>query len=106
MEKTLGELAALVGGELRGPADLKIRGLAPVDRATPEDLTFIAHPRFARLGEATQAGAVIVSPQWADLDKPLIVVEQPYLAYARDKWAARTGRWRTQEATQIGRAHV
>ena len=22
-----------------------------------------------------------------------------YLAYARDKWAARTGRWRTQEAT-------
>ena len=83
MEKTLGELAALVGGELRGPADLKIRGLAPVDRATPEDLTFIAHPRFARLGEATQAGAVIVSPQWADLDKPLIVVDQPYLAYAR-----------------------
>jgi UDP-3-O-[3-hydroxymyristoyl] glucosamine N-acyltransferase len=83
MGKPLGELAALVGGELRGPADLMIRGLAPVDQATPEDLTFIAHPRFARLGEASQAGAVIVSPKWADLDKPLIVVEQPYLAYAR-----------------------
>jgi UDP-3-O-[3-hydroxymyristoyl] glucosamine N-acyltransferase len=83
MEKPLGELAALVGGELRGPADLMIRGLAPIDQATPEDLTFIAHPRFARLGEASQAGAVIVSPQWADLDKPLIVVEHPYLAYAR-----------------------
>jgi UDP-3-O-[3-hydroxymyristoyl] glucosamine N-acyltransferase len=83
MRKPLGELAALVGGELRGPADLMIRGLAPLEQATPEDLTFIAHPRLARLGKASQAGAVIVSPQWADLDKPLIVVEQPYLAYAR-----------------------
>ena len=83
MKKTLGELAALVEGELRGPADLMIRGLAPVDQATPEDITFIAHPRFARLGEASQAGAVIVSPQWAALDKPLIVVDHPYLAYAR-----------------------
>jgi UDP-3-O-[3-hydroxymyristoyl] glucosamine N-acyltransferase len=83
MKKTLGELAALVGGELRGPADLVIRGLAPVDQATPEDITFIAHPRFAPLGEASQAGAVIVSPRWAALDKPLIVVDHPYLAYAR-----------------------
>lgn len=83
MAKPLGELAALVGGELRGPADLMIRGLAPVDQATSEDLTFIAHPRFARLGAASQAGAVLVSPRWADLDKPLIVVDHPYLAYAR-----------------------
>ncbi|MFW6112812.1 MAG: UDP-3-O-(3-hydroxymyristoyl)glucosamine N-acyltransferase [Thermodesulfobacteriota bacterium] len=84
MAKPLGELAALVGGELRGPADLMIRGLAPVDRATGEDLTFIAHPRFARHGASSQAGAMLVAPQWAaDLDKPLIVVEHPYLAYAR-----------------------
>jgi UDP-3-O-[3-hydroxymyristoyl] glucosamine N-acyltransferase len=83
MAKTLGELAALLGGELRGPPDLVIRGLAPVDQATPEDITFIAHPRLARLGETSRAGAVIVSPQWAALDKPLIVVEHPYLAYAR-----------------------
>jgi hypothetical protein len=31
MGKTLGELAAFLGGELRGPADLVIRGLASVD---------------------------------------------------------------------------
>ncbi len=83
MGKTLGELAALLGGELRGPADLVIRGLAPVEQATPEDITFIAHPRFARLGETTRAGAIIVSPQWADFHKPLIVVDHPYVAYAR-----------------------
>jgi UDP-3-O-[3-hydroxymyristoyl] glucosamine N-acyltransferase len=83
MGKTLGELAAYLRGELRGPADLVIRGLAPVDQASPEDLTFIAHPRFARLGETTRAAAVIVSPKWATLNKPLIVVDHPYLAYAR-----------------------
>ncbi len=83
MEKTLGELAALVGGELRGPADLVIRGLASVDQATGEDITFIAHPRFAHLVEETQAAAVIVAPQWASLDKPLIVVDHPYPAYAQ-----------------------
>jgi UDP-3-O-[3-hydroxymyristoyl] glucosamine N-acyltransferase len=81
--KTLGELAALLGGELRGPPDLVIRGLAPVDQATPEDITFIAHPRFTRLAQSSRAGAVIVSPQWAALDKPLIIVDHPYLAYAR-----------------------
>ena len=58
---TLGELADLLGGELRGPPDLVIRGLAPVDQATPEDITFIAQARFARLGETSRAGAVIVS---------------------------------------------
>ena len=83
MKKTLGELAALVEGELRGPADLVIQGLAPVDQATSTDITFIAHPRFAHLGEKSQAAAVIVSPQWATLPKPLIVVDHPYLAYAR-----------------------
>ena len=83
MGKTLGELAAFLGGELRGPADLVVRGLAPLDQATPEDLSFIAQARFARLGETTRAGALIVAPSWATLDKPLIVVEHPYLAYAR-----------------------
>jgi UDP-3-O-[3-hydroxymyristoyl] glucosamine N-acyltransferase len=81
--KTLGELADLLGGELRGPPDLVIRGLAALDQATPEDITFIAHARFARLGKTSRAGAVIVSPQWASLNKPLIVVDHPYLAYAR-----------------------
>jgi len=83
MEKTLGALATLLEGELRGPADLVIRGLAPIDQATPEDLTFIAHSRFARDARESRAAAFIVAPQWADLPRPLIVVPHPYLAYAR-----------------------
>jgi UDP-3-O-[3-hydroxymyristoyl] glucosamine N-acyltransferase len=83
MAKTLGELAALVGGELRGPEELLIRGIAPVEQAGPEDITFIAHPRFARQAATCRAGAFIVGRAWADLDRPRIVVEHPYLAYAQ-----------------------
>ena len=83
MEYTLGELAALLGGRLQGPADLKIQGIAAIDRATPRDITFITQKRFARLAAQSQAAAFIVGPDQAQLPRPLIIVEQPYLAYAR-----------------------
>jgi UDP-3-O-[3-hydroxymyristoyl] glucosamine N-acyltransferase len=83
MSRNLGELAALVGGELRGPADLVISGIAAVDQATSQDITFITGKRYARLAEASQAAAFIVSPEYAEIPRPLIVVPHPYLAYAR-----------------------
>jgi UDP-3-O-[3-hydroxymyristoyl] glucosamine N-acyltransferase len=83
MPHTLGELAALVGGELRGPADLVISGIAAVDQATSRDITFITAKRYARLAETSQAAAFIVAPEFADLPCPVIVVPHPYLAYAQ-----------------------
>ena len=83
MKRTLGELAALLDGELRGPPDLVIEGLAPIDRATSREITFIAQKRYARLAAESRAGAFIVAPNLADLDRPLIIVVHPYLAYAR-----------------------
>jgi UDP-3-O-[3-hydroxymyristoyl] glucosamine N-acyltransferase len=95
MTHTLGELAALVEGELRGPADLSIEGIAPIDQATPRDITFITQPRFARLADQSRAAAFIVSPEHARLARPLIVVSHPYLAYARVAalFAAPVRRW-------------
>ncbi len=83
MSLTLKELAARLAGELKGPPDLEIHGIAPIDRATPRDITFIAHKRYAPLAEASQAGAFIVSPEWKDLPRPVIVVPHPQLAYAQ-----------------------
>ena len=83
MGHTLGELAALLGGELKGPADLKIEGIAAIESATPRDITFITQRRYARLAGQSRAAAFIVSPEHADLGRPLIVVDHPYLAYAR-----------------------
>ncbi len=83
MPYTLAELAALVGGDLRGPADLVISGIAAVDQATPGDITFITGKRYARLADASKAAAFIVPPEFAALPRPLVVVSNPYLAYAQ-----------------------
>jgi UDP-3-O-[3-hydroxymyristoyl] glucosamine N-acyltransferase len=83
MAPTLGELAALLGGELKGPADLKIEGIAALESATDRDITFIAQKRFARLAGQSRAAAFIVAPEQAALPRPRIVVANPYLAYAR-----------------------
>ena len=77
MKLTLGELAALLQGELRGPHDLVIEGIAPIDQATPREITFIAQKRYARLAAESRAGAFIVAPDLADLPRPLIVVAIP-----------------------------
>ncbi len=83
MKRTLGELAALLQGELKGPPDLEVEGIAAIDQATPREITFIAQRRYARLAAASRAGAFIVAPDLADLERPLIIVAHPYLAYAR-----------------------
>jgi UDP-3-O-[3-hydroxymyristoyl] glucosamine N-acyltransferase len=83
MKHTLGELAALLQGEVKGPPDLAIEGVAAVEDAGPREISFIAQKRFVRLVHHSQAGAFIVAPDLADLDRPLIIVPHPYLAYAR-----------------------
>ncbi len=83
MEKTLKELAQLVGGVCQGPEDLKIRGLAAIHQAGPDEITFVARPKFAKQIEASQAGAFIVSPDLGSVPRPLIITPNPYLAYAK-----------------------
>ena len=83
MTHTLGELAAYLGGDLQGPADLTIEGIAPIDQASPREITFITQRRFARLADQSRAAAFIVSREYAGLARPLIIVPHPYLAYAR-----------------------
>jgi UDP-3-O-[3-hydroxymyristoyl] glucosamine N-acyltransferase len=83
MTHTLGELAAFLGGELKGPADLVIEGIAPIDQASPREITFITQRRFARQADQSRAAAFIVAREYDHLPRPLIIVDQPYLAYAR-----------------------
>jgi UDP-3-O-[3-hydroxymyristoyl] glucosamine N-acyltransferase len=81
--KTLEELAQLLGGEFQGPPDLTIGGIAAIDQAGPEEITFITRAEYGRKVETSRAGAFLVSPQWRHLQRPLIITSDPYLAYAR-----------------------
>jgi UDP-3-O-[3-hydroxymyristoyl] glucosamine N-acyltransferase len=79
---TLGELAQLVGGELRGDPGIAIRGVATLADAQPGELSFVTGPRHRDAAEASRASALVVP---AGLDLPgrsVIVVSQPYLAIA------------------------
>jgi len=83
MEKTLSELAQLVGGEVVGDGAVKILGVAPIEDAQKGEITFIAHPKYLPKLTETRASAVIVSPQVSEANKPLLRVANPYLAFAK-----------------------
>lgn len=59
-ELTLAEIAERVGGQLTGDPDHRIRGVAPVDRAGPEDLSFVANPRYLAYVQGSRAGVLLV----------------------------------------------
>jgi UDP-3-O-[3-hydroxymyristoyl] glucosamine N-acyltransferase len=81
--RTLSELAAELGGEVVGDGSIVIRGVAGIREAMPGDLTFLANSRYdAHLNE-TAASAVICSREKREAGLPLLVVENPYLAFQR-----------------------
>src|SRR5919109_3018396 len=79
--RTLGELAALVGGSVEGDPALVITGVAGLQEAQPGELTFIAQQRHLRMLKTTKASAVILD-RTMPADRPAIRVDQPYRAFA------------------------
>lgn len=57
------EIAALVGGTLKGGADPELSGVAPLERAQPTELSFLAHPRYVAYVQRSEAGALLVSEE-------------------------------------------
>ncbi len=84
MELSLAELAARIGARLEGDPAARVRGVAPLDRATPETVSFLANPRYRRLLGATRAAAVILAAsERGACPVAALVADDPYLAFAR-----------------------
>ncbi len=86
MSLSLGSIVEVLGGELHGDAGLSIEGLAPLETASPQQLSFLGHPKYQCQLAASRAACVIVSPemrQLALLRGACIVSAQPYLYFAR-----------------------
>ncbi len=80
---TLGNLADLVGGAVEGDRSLPIRGMAPLDTAAGEDLSFLTHPRHKHQLTDTRAGAVLAAPGTpVPASCALVAVEDPFAAHA------------------------
>jgi UDP-3-O-[3-hydroxymyristoyl] glucosamine N-acyltransferase len=59
-------IAALAGGELHGDGATTVDGVAPLDRATSNQLTFLADRRYAEHLLNAKAGVVLITPELAD----------------------------------------
>jgi UDP-3-O-[3-hydroxymyristoyl] glucosamine N-acyltransferase len=76
-----GEIARLVGGELRGDGDATASAIAPLHRAGAGELSFLASARYASAFAESGAEIVLVSPDLADAPgraRARIVVERPH----------------------------
>jgi len=81
-ERTLGELAEHVGGQVRGDPSLVIRAAATLERAKEGDISFLMNRRYVRQLQTTKASAVIVA-QAVDAPVALLVAEDPYYAFTQ-----------------------
>ena len=82
-ERTLGELARLVGGEIQGDPELRVVGVAGLEEAQINQISFVVGPKYVRKAHESKAGALIVPPKLKDFNRPLIISDNPYLAFAK-----------------------
>jgi UDP-3-O-[3-hydroxymyristoyl] glucosamine N-acyltransferase len=88
---TLQELAAKLGAELRpepggdghNTGARTVTGVAGIEEARPNEISFLANPKYTALAKTSQAAALIVHPDAVELPLPTLRVANPYLAFAR-----------------------
>lgn len=92
MERSLAEIAELVSGDIKGEPGKMIRGAAPFETATGEDITYAGSAKFLKNLHQTGAGTVIIprdEPVVKALEagglppKDYILAVHPYVAFAK-----------------------
>ena len=74
-------IANEVGGQLVGDPRAAVKGIAPLDRAGGEELSFLASPKYAPLLASSRAGVVLVTPELSEAPgtaRTRIVVAKPH----------------------------
>lgn len=79
----LREIAAALGCELIGDGELEIRGVAGLEQAGPDQVTFLANPRYAHKVKHTRAGAILASEPVRGVPIATLISANPYLDFAR-----------------------
>ena len=81
----LAVVAQAAGGSVR-EVDLLIEGLAPLQTAGPNEVSFLDSRRYASALKQTLAGAVIVHPDmqaWVPTETVPILTTEPHVGWAR-----------------------
>jgi UDP-3-O-[3-hydroxymyristoyl] glucosamine N-acyltransferase len=81
---SLAELAGRFGGTVLGDAAVRIRQVAPLESAGPDELSFLTNRKYQKLLSTTRAAAVLLAEDSAAATQlPRIVCKNPYASYAR-----------------------
>ncbi len=83
MKKTLNEIAKLIDGKVIGNGDILITGASGIKEAAEGEITFLANSRYIPLMDKTRAAAIITSSDAQETTKPIIVTENPSLAFIK-----------------------
>lgn len=79
----LGRIAAHVGGQVEGDPDVLISGPSTLEEAQAGHIVFVDRPELLSVGEGSNASALIVSPASRTQSKPIVVTEDPKLAFSK-----------------------
>lgn len=77
---TASAISELVGGELHGDGSTVVEAVAPLDRATIKNVSFLGGARYAGLASASKAGIVLVTRGLEDAVSAIparIIVDKP-----------------------------
>ena len=77
---TLGRLADALGASLLGDAARVVTGVAPLETAGPEHVSFLTDRKYLKQAEASRAGAFLVPRDVTDLPGALLQVDHPQQA--------------------------
>ncbi len=83
MKKTLKEIAQFIDGSVIGDDSIEISGVCGIKEAKEGDITFVANPKYVSLMKQTRASAIITTCDVKKGPKPLILTENPSLAFAK-----------------------
>lgn len=84
MEFSVNQIAGMLGGEVRGDGNEKIRMLAKIQDAKKGQIAFLSNPKYEQYIYTTQASAVIVKKDFVarkEVSSTLILVDDPYISF-------------------------
>jgi len=80
---TLGRVADALGASLEGDAGRVVTGVAPLEAAGPDQVSFLTDRKYLKQAEASRAAAIVVPSDVSGLPSALLRVDQPQQALIR-----------------------
>ncbi|AEG31729.1 UDP-3-O-(3-hydroxymyristoyl)glucosamine N-acyltransferase [Thiomicrospira cyclica] len=71
--------------QAHGPLPEQLSGIAPLDQATPEQMSFVSQSKHFNKVASSQAGLLLIKPHWLEKCQPpmsALLVADPYAAFA------------------------